>query len=572
MGPYFRDVEKGSPEFVAEQMKEGVALDPLDRGISALRTHYADALNLLMASSGLLLLIACANIGGLLLARAALREREIAVRLAVGATRARIGRQILGENSILAFLGAAGGISIAFAATPRLGRWLPPLRDVRTKLLPLSLDLTVDVRVLLFAVFISVGALFLFSIGPAMAASRFSLDHVLRGTRSSSSWRGRQTLITIQIALCTFLLAIAGLFVRTFERLRAVDTGYDRNHIATFMLDLMGSGVTPKQESALRGQLLRGVRRLPGVHAAAVSSVGVMRGHGQFTYVALDDQSVNPANAPIAWVNHISPGYFEAMGMGLLEGRNLTEADTPPLGPAKQLNVVVNETFAHRFFAGIDPIGKRFGIRRIVGVVTDSRYRSLREPVAPTFYAIGSSYGVFMLNVRTRMEPRLIFRPVERVLTSIDPSLAFLEETTLSDQVHESMAAERLEASLASFFGALAALLAGVGIFGLLAQTVSQRYREIGIRMSLGARPVHIRRLIGGQVVALATTGVAIGLAGSLLAGRWMKSLVYGVSAADPTSLALSAIFVGAIALLAALIPARRAALIDPAQSLRTDG
>jgi hypothetical protein len=258
--------------------------------------------------------------------------------------------------------------------------------------------------------------------------------------------------------------------------------------------------------------------------------------------------------------------------MRLLEGRKLAEADTPPLGPATQLNVVVNQAFVHRFFPGIDPIGKRFGIRHIVGVVSDSRYRSLREPVAPTFYAIGSGYAVFMLNVRTRIEPKSIFRPVERVLSSIDPSLAFLEENTLSQQVDESMAAEKLEATLATFFGALAALLAGLGIFGLLAHTVSQRYREIGIRMSLGARPIHIRRLIGGQVVVLTAAGVAIGLAGSLFAGRWMRSLVYGVSAFDPLSLALSAIFVAAIALVAALVPTRRAASIDPAESLRMEG
>lgn len=569
----FRADSRYPPQFVDELMKEGVAVDPLERGVSALRDRYRDALSLLMASSGLLLLIACANIGALLLARAASREREIAVRLAVGATRGRIGRQILVENSILALLGAAGGIVIAFAATPRVANWLPPLRDVRTKLLPFSLDLTVDLRVLLFAVFVSVAALLLFSIGPAMAASRSSLDKVLRGVRSTGSWRLRQALITIQIALCTFLLAIAALFVRTFDHLRSVDPGFDSAHIATFLLDLMGSGITAKDETSLRRQLLTRVRELPGVESAAISAAGIMRGHGMFTIVVFDGQNVNSPDAPIAFVNEVSPGYFDTMGMRLIEGRKLTEADTS-LGPTTPVNVVINQTFASRFFRRVDPIGKRFGVRHIVGVVSDSKYRSLREPIPPTFYLVAeeSGYGVFMLNVRTRMPPREIFRPVEHVLASIDPSLAFLEETTLSEQVNESMAAEKLEASLATFFGALAALLVGVGTFGLLAQAVAQKNREIGIRMALGARPFHIRELIAGQILTLVIGGVAAGICGALAASSVMRSLVYGISASDPASLIAGAGFVIIVAIAACIGPTRKAIRIDPAESLRVEG
>ena len=266
MRPYFRDVEKLEPQYVEESMNNGVALDSLARGTSILRTHYGNALRLLMWSSGLLLVIACANIGGLLLARAAARQREIAVRLAVGATRGRIVRQMLVENTLLAVAGAAGGIWFAFATAGLAVRWLPPLRDVRAKLLPISIDVRVDWGVLLFAILVSGATLLLFSLAPVTAAWRSSLESILRGARTSrafSSDRGRQILVGVQIALCTFLLALAGLFVRTFDRMRAVDPGFDGAHVATFMLDLMGYGITAEGEMTLRRRLLESVRAMP---------------------------------------------------------------------------------------------------------------------------------------------------------------------------------------------------------------------------------------------------------------------------------------------------------------------
>ena len=576
MKPYFRDVEKVEPPYLDEIMNSGVTLDPLVRGTSILRTHYGNALSLLMWSSGLLLVIACANIGGLLLARAAARQREIAVRLAVGATRSRIVRQMLVENSLLALAGAAGGIWFAFVTAGLAVRWLPPLRDVRAKLLPISIDVRADWRVLLFATLVSAATLLLFSVAPAMAARKSSRESVLRGVRSSrsSSERGRQILVGVQIALCTFLLAMAGLFVRTFERLRAVDPGFDRAHVATFMLDLMGSGITTDGEAALRRRLLERVREIRGVEAAGISNVGVMRGHGMITTVVPEGAQPTAGDYLNTYANSVSPGYFETMGIRLLQGRSLTERDTPPHTPSDQ-NVVVNEAFARWYFPGLDPIGKRLALGnrhdRIVGVVSDSKYRSLREPIHPTIYGIGSSFETFILNVRTKMRPRLIFPAVDSALKSIDPSLSFLESQTLAAQVEESIAAERLESAVATFFGALAALLAGIGTYGLLAQTVAQRYREIGIRMALGARAFDIRRLIGRQILLLTGVGVATGLWASLLAGRWMKSLIYGISASDPVSFGASALFIGAIAAAAGVLPTRRAIAIAPAQTLRID-
>lgn len=576
MRPYFRDVEKVEQPYLDEIMNSGVALDPLARGTSILRTHYGNALSLLMWCSGLLLVIACANIGGLLLARAAARQREIAVRLAVGATRSRIVRQGLAENSLLALAGAAGGIWFALVTARLAVRWLPPLRDVRAKLLPISIDVRVDWRVLLFAIFVSGGTLLLFSLAPAMAAWKSSLESILRGVRTSrsSSERGRQILVGVQIALCTFLLALAGLFVRTFDRLRAVDPGFDRAHVATFELDLMGSGITTDGEAALRRRLLERVRAIPGVEAAGISGAGVMRGHGMITTAVPEGRQPTAADYLNTYANSISPGYFETMGIRLLQGRNLTERDTPPLTPADK-NVVVNEAFVRWYFPGVDPIGKRVTLGtlhdRIVGVVSDSKYRSMREPIHPTMYGIGPVFENFILNVRTKMRPERIFPAVDSALKSIDPSLSFLEWQTLAAQVDESMAAERLEAAVATFFGAMAALLAGIGTYGLLAQTVAQRYREIGIRMALGARAVHIQGLIGRQILLLTATGMATGLWASLLTARWMKALIYGITASDPVSFGASAIFIAAIAVIASVLPARRAISIPPAETLRTD-
>jgi predicted permease len=380
--------------------------------------------------------------------------------------------------------------------------------------------------------------------------------------------------VGVQIALCTFLLAIAGLFVRTFDRLRAVDPGFDRLHVATFMLDLMGSGITNDGEATLRRRLLEAVRAIPGVEAAGISSVGVMRGHGMIATVVPEGRQPTSADYLNTYSNSVSPGYFETMGIRLLEGRSLTERDAPPLTPSDK-SVVVNEAFARLYFPGVDPIGKRVVLgklhHQIVGVVSDSKYRSVREPIHPTIYGIGSAFETFVLNVRTKMRPELMFPAVDSALTSIDPSLSFLESQTLSAQVDESLAAERLEAAVATFFGAMAALLAGIGTYGLLAQTVAQRYREIGIRMALGARAFHIQGLIGRQILLLTAVGMATGLWASLLAGRWMKSLVYGISASDPVSLGASAFFIAAIAVVAAVLPARRAISIAPAETLRLD-
>jgi hypothetical protein len=344
-------------------MNNGVALDSLARGTSILRTHYGNALSLMMWSSGLLLVIACANIGGLLLARTAARQRDVAVRL----------RQTRIENGLLAVASAIGGISVAFATAGLAVRWLPPLRDLRTKLLPISIDVRLDWRVLLFAIVVSGAMLLLFSLAPAMAAWNSSLESILRvarTSRASSSERGRQILVGVQIALCTFLLALAGLFVRTFDGLRAVDPGFEsrtRRHIYARPDGLRDHG------GRLRSR-----------------AFGVMRGHRMIAPVVPEGSQPTAADYLNTYVNSVSPGYFETMGIRLLQGHGLSERDTPRVSSSDHLNVVVNEAFVRRYFPGRDPIGKRVMLGelhdQIVGVVRDSKYRSVREPIHPTIY------------------------------------------------------------------------------------------------------------------------------------------------------------------------------------------
>jgi predicted permease len=569
---------KAFDEQDATPLEQNVALDSLERGVSILRDRFGDALKLLMAAVGLLLLIVCSNVAGLLLARGAGRRQEIAVRLAVGATPLRLIRQMLLEDFLLGVLGAVGGLWIAMFVTPLAGRALPPMRDLSATLLPVSIDVRMNGRVFLFALALSLLTMLLFSLAPAISASRSSLDSVLRGARASGGWRGRQILIACQIALCTFMLAGASLFVRTFEGLRWLDPGFDSSHIATFSLNIAAAGYTKETAAAFISNLTQRVREIPGVVSVAVASRGIMRMRGVASTVARAGERPSRADFLNVSTNSVSPEYFDTMGMRVLSGRGLIPSDATDAKPQK---VLVNEAFVRRFFPNVDPLGQRFGVGaaetvvapdfEIVGVVNDAKYRSLREPMIPLSYAYGKDYGSFVLNVRTRVRPEEILEPVRKALASIDPGLPFLEVHTLSEEAAGTAALERLTAVLASVFGGLAALLAGVGLHGLLAYAVTQRRREIGIRMALGAAALDIAGLTVRQTVVMAVGGLAVGLGAALACGPLVRSLLYGVSPWDLTSLGAAVGFVLVVAALATVVPAWRAAGIEPSVALREE-
>jgi predicted permease len=400
----------------------------------------------------------------------------------------------------------------------------------------------------------------------------------------TGSGRGRQILVAVQIALCTFLLAGAGLFVRTFKDLRNTNPGFDSEHIATFTLDLSGHGYTPQTEPALVRSLIARAGEIPGVASASAAARGVMRDRGVSTTVAAEGQRITPADFLNANLNVVSTGYFDTMGMHLVAGRALTEADAPTrgAGPGRPTNVVVSQAFAERFFPGENPLSKRFGVGNtggvakaddaIVGVVSDAKYRSLREPFSPILYeAMGASDSV-VLNVRTRARPEAILEPVRKVVASIDPALALLEVHRMDEEVDASAASERLLAAVASIFAGLAALIAVVGLYALLSYAVAQRQREIGIRMALGADAMDIAALTFRQTLGIAVFGIVAGLGGALAAGPLIGSLLYGVSPHDPASLATAGVLAILVAAAATVIPTAGAMHIVPADALRKEG
>ncbi len=577
-------VWKWPPQFVESQLATGMQLEPSARGVSILRHRYGDALKLLMVSVAVLLLIFCTNIAGLLLERAAARQQEITVRLAVGATRFRLVRQLLAENLLLAGLGAAGGLLITLAGMPLAIRAMPPIRRYPSSdLVPLALEVGINWRVFLFLLALSLVITLLFSISPAFAVSRLNLDTLLRSVRASAGVRGRQALIALQIALCTFLLAIASLFVRTFRQLQRIDPGFDQNHIATFTLDFPNN-YAGKPDVFLK-TLTERVCAIPGVVSAGSSAMGVMRGTGMPATVALIGQRITYADFINSSMNYVSPGYFTAMGMHILNGRECTPSDAPETGKkiTGPLKAVVNETFQRRFFPVTQAVGKLFGTGdagqvagandrptfEIIGVVNDARYTTLRHWLKPTYYACDTSFGGFVLNVRTRTRPDAMFEPVRKALASLDPALPFTEVHTMAEEVDNTIAGERITAALTALFGGVAALLVGVGIYGLLAYVVTQRRREIGVRMALGAEPAQIGKLIARQTFAMTVVGIISGLVAAFAVAPAIRSLLYAVSPQDPRSLVAAAILVALTVAAGTIFPAVRATRVEPMVALR---
>jgi len=558
------------------ELRDGMALEPLAHGVSIMREKFGGAIELMGALVALLLLMVCANVAGLMLARNAARREEIAVRLAMGAPRMRLVRQMMAESGVLALGGAIGGILLAFVSTPLLVRALPPMRDRATNLLPVVLDIAIDGHALFFAIAISALTVVLFGLAPALAASRASLDSVLRGARSSLRWRGRRALIVFQVALCTMLLAGAGLLVRTFQDLHDQNPGFDRDHLVAFTLDPGVRRFSQEQARALRIAFVDRIKELPGVADVGVAGRALMRGSGVKATFAATGQRAAANDDFTTSVNIATPEYFETLGIRFLSGRNFEPSDNS----VKPRRVIVNEAFARRFFPGENPLGKTFGNDlgapakpdfEVVGVVSDAKYRSMREPAPPTVYELMFRDDSLNVYVHTRGRPETIIQPVRAILAKLDPAISFSEVHTMNEEIDASTEGERLTALLASLFAALAALLAAIGIYGLLAYAVAQRRREIGIRMALGARPFDIGEMIGMQALAMVAIGVALGLAAAFMVAPFMRALLYGIAPSDPVSMIFAALFVAIVAAAATAIPASHAVRIEPASALREE-
>ena len=572
------------PEFKGNlgKIESRLELEAIPRGVSTLRTQFSRGLEVMMAAAGLLLLMACGNVAGLLLARSAGREQEIGIRLALGASTGRIARQLLTESLVLALAGGMVGTMLSYAFQPVLMRALPPLRDRAAVVQPLAVHIGIDVRVLGFAFLVTVLTAVLFGLSPALRGARAELANTLRGGRTSTRrMLARNLAVVTQVAVCTLILIGAALLVETLERMRTMDAGFDRDHVVTFTIDPGLRNYKPQQAEELSQKLLEKARTIPSVAAASVARLGLMRGTGMKGTFGVEGTRIVKTDFLNSSMNAVTPGYFETMGMRVVAGRDFTWSDeNKKPGVAK---VIVNQAFVRRFFAGKNPIGGRFGFSgsngiakaddEIIGVANDAKYRSLREPIPPTVYnpVVKGFDDGFILHLRTPQRPELLIEPVREALRSLDPEMPFIEIKTLREEVDDSLWQERLLAALTSVFAAIAALLAAIGLYGALDYAVKSRTREIGVRVALGAEPVRIAKLLLREALAMALSGLALGVCVYAAGASWMRQVLYGVRPWDAGALGAALLALGIIVVIGAGLPILRGTYIDPASALRSE-
>jgi len=572
-----------------------VTLNPAATGLSALRLQFSQALFILMAIVGVVLLIACANTANLLLARAAGRRPEFAMRLALGASRGRVIRQLVVESLVLAILGGAGGILLARWATRLLTVYMSAGRTA------ISLELNPDLRILAFTVGVSILTGLLFGLAPALRSTRIDLAPALKGLGNSLSVRGGvrpgKILAILQVALSLLLVIGAGLFVRSLKNLNGQETGLSRESVLIIRVEPRGSdqrnipGTSQRLDGIYR-DLLERVEAIPGVRSVGMAQVTPTRPD------ASAGSRVRFASGESAGVGTFItyPSYFVTTGIPIVAGREFNSGD---LGESSPAVCIVNEAFVRAVFPGENPIGKPCEISNrprlrdltgprydptpvpyeIVGVVKDSRYMNPTGSILPmrymTFLQTGTGRGQMVLYVRVSGNPASIMPIVRAEVWKVDPSLPQFEIHTLAQEMDAALIRERLIATLSSLFGALALLLACIGLYGLLAFSVVQRTGEVGIRMALGASRGDVLWMMLREALLLALAGLAIGLPTAVAAGRIASSkvsgLLFGLNATDPATVTAAATLLVLVSGLAAYLPARRASRIDPMVALRNE-
>ena len=553
----------------AEYLRRTLEIRPIPQGLSYLRDQYRQALLILMAIVGMVLLIACANVANLQLASGAARQGEIAIRMALGSGRGRMVRQLLTESLLLSCCGAALGAAFARC----VARWL-------VAYLRVPLDLAPDMRVLAFTAGVAVLTALLFGVAPAWRGARVAPPAAMkangRGSIDGARFGLGRALVAAQMALSLALVAGAGLLLSTFWRLASLDPGFDREGVLLAGVDLRNGRYAPERRAAAYSEMLARIRALPGVRAASVSDITPICGCNSTEPVAIEGLAGNVTVSR----NLVGSGYFATLGAALVAGRDFDRRDTPASAPV----ALINRTMARRYFGGGSPLGRRFraleGDRfgdpvEIVGVVSDSRYGSLREEVAPTVYTAWSQdatpYPQANFAVRAAAgDAAALIAPVKSAVAGVNRGVS-LEFTTLAVKVDRSIARERLLAALSGFFGALALLLASIGLYGSMSYNVARRRQEIGIRMALGAQPVRVLRMVLGEAALLVGAGLAVGLGLALAMARLVAGFLYGLQPNDPLTLALAAAILAGVAVVAGYWPARRAARLDPMTALREE-
>ncbi|MPY89686.1 MAG: FtsX-like permease family protein [Luteitalea sp.] len=552
-----------SPGLARHLRQQRIAFVRGARGTHSVGEEFGRPLLILMTVVGLVLLIACANVANLLLARAAARRREVAIRAALGAGRVHLLRQCFTESLLLSAAGGALGLLF--------GAWSS--RALTAFLVNRVLDVTLDARVLLFTVVVSVLTGLLFGAAPALRAARTDLTPAFKGEASPNASGHRlplgRFLVSGQVAMSLVLLIGAGLFIRTLVNLRATDAGFRGDHVLLATLDPGLTRYTPEQTNAFYAELLDRVSGVSGVRSASLANFPLLRG----SYV--DGLSVEKSNqSSETSLCIVGPGFFETMGIAIHRGRDFSRSDHSESAKV----AIINETIARRYFSGQNPLGTHIGTVgarvEIVGVIADTKYRDLRETVPNTVYLpmnqAQSTSSQRTLHVRSVADPAGMAAAVREQVHALDKNLP-VEIDLFADLVDENLAQERLIATLSGFFGGLALLLTSIGLYGVIAYSVQRRTREIGIRMSLGAGRAAVLWMVLRECLMLVGLGVATGLTASFWLSRFVTRQLYGVDPVDPLTLAAAATCLIVVATLAGYVPARRASRVEPMIALRSD-
>jgi predicted permease len=566
---------KASPEMKKKFLQMSMNILPAATGRSELRRQFSKPLLVLMATVALVLLIACANVANLLIARAAARQKEIAVRLALGSGRRRIVAQLLVESLLLSVIGGLAGLALAFWIDHALLRFLPPSST------PLTLSPVPDARILAFNFALSLITGIVFGLVPALQSTRADVANTLKdqaGAVSGGASTGlRKLLVTAQIALSLILLVGAALFIRSLSTLRDLDPGFHTANLLAFKVDPTLNGAPPERAKAFYDRLQENLRSLPGVEHAALAIVAVMEGDEWDQWVTIDSYTPKTGELPDPHMNFVSPGYFETLGIPLLAGRDFRPSDVI----SSQKVCIVNDAFAKKYFGTVNAVGHRIGMGidpgtktdiTIVGVIRATRYESLRDeiplevfrPYRQMDFATGMT-----AYIRTTHNPDDVFNSIRKRVHELDANLPVFDMITLERQVENSLVIERLVSTLSTGFGLLATLLAAIGLYGVMAYTVARRTREIGIRMAIGAAKRDVLWLVMREVLVLAGIGVAIALPVSWALGQSVRSQLYGIAPTDPFSIAGATVVIALVAALAGYVPALRAARVDPMRALR---
>ena len=562
---------------------------PGSQGRASLRRELRTPLWVLMATTGMVLLIACANIANLLLARATGRQKEIAVRLAMGATRGRIVGQLLIETLSLSALGGILGLALAFWADKALmAVYLPSDSNA------LNISAVPDFRILLFTLAVSVVTGVIFGLAPALQSTRPDVGRTLKDQAGAVVGGGhgrlRNVLVVTQVALSLLLLIGAGLFLRSLKNLSNRGTGFPAERLVGFNIDPSLNGYTPQQLNGFYQQLTDSLGAIPGVKSVAVASMRIMENNEWDSGLTAEGYSPTKADDhPQAYMNQIGPGYFATLGVPIVAGRDFRLTDNHVIKRADATDdfdttpttVIINEKFAQRFFAGHNPVGMHLGFgtdpgthtdMEIIGVVKDIKYTNLRDEIPIQAYVpyMNSPYlGGMTIYVRTAGEANQLMSSVRARMRELDANVPIYKMRTMEEQISNSLATERMIASLSTVFGFVATVLAIIGLYGVMSYSVAQRTREIGIRMALGAEQGKVIGMVMREVVTLIAIGIGVGVPAALVLTRVVKSQLYGLEAHDPWTLGLATGLLAMVACAAGYLPALRASRVDPMKALR---